>query len=1146
MTIESMLLAKNRDQFNNIINFMRSLIFMNNIEAEEVETTDTLENYERYEGAYLAHDSSLSYNYSVQQLVDFGFLPLEAEKYYEDPKTFQTDVMNGNALCKAFLNSLRKQRVKEYVENNPYYRQFCGLPYDSDQYISVINNDRNSENDPETIYLHEVNITDYPNTYARLYYERDIDKIYKDHNYMYLIFIENPMDPYVVRNKEQFDICYYDNTILSTSELQYWFEVYNKARNEIMLNDYIEAFQYSYKAYNNVELMFILSLTFNLYCGKMLEKYAVRDFTDTEVLDIIESNDLNELKSLSMSLLRKIVDRLPDLKAYTGTERVIDIIFDIVADSSISVKRYYLKKKYNVDTEGNTVIDQTQLYDKSVDLVFEEKTIKKGETSTDNFDQEYDYSTVAMTDDTWGGTYDAETEEQKLAIKEAMKKELLKADFSSVMTKYISVSKIVDMNVKIIDLSNKLGLIYQYCKNKNNKISNDKVIYDGIETTALSIYAAWCIVYGMINGLSDPDKIPSDSTIVEGVMKLRSTNKLQADALAVADLVIDLGKGNFSESETITNDKSEDIKLKDYLDGITETVSSKHPKFSHFSLKKIALDEIDFTPHACYTFTGNIANESIGYDSRKNIKSEQIITETDNENRTKVTKTTIHYGLNNNTESVEVVSIDDGFDENNIVNNVTEDPVYTENPDYRKLFMYNTIVDSYIKASGTSKVYELGLFPISSYNEDDLFDSIYAYDSNRFSSYTEITTWVDGSGNTHKEYSEYKYTPSSNLPVLNKTWQTTDKDFDITDPNVVKTTKTETIANTDYLKVYVYNNGDWEEVNTGWSEMTLTVDKNRNIIIPAGASFNLYEVFDYVDTVGDYLTEEEIEKYLVSFNNASSMTVEELFSQYDKNYEIIEAIKEKINKTYGFQEYQIWETLYNANMAYMTINDMFNGASNYSEYIKSVSTEMYEHIDGLLSSITELSDLIDLEKKLHEAYGDYIEDLSEGNAKVYSSEADVAGGEDLTDITKLFEQFVSLYTQLLKSSYNVSYDNESSNSLILLYSAVRQTLNSKEYDMLELVDQIYRDKLVTNAEDFLELTEFIISKLNEKHYEYMDLLTGYYKKGTTTYSDDDFVTDEPYKDILSTISRDYFDLRGEIVHDIKKDKYKEIIGLYDE
>ena len=125
------------------------------------------------------------------------------------------------------------------------------------------------------------------------------------------------MTPYEIRTKEQLDICYYDQSILSGSELQYWFECYEKARNEIMLNDYVEAFETTYKAYTNVMLISILSLAFNLYCSKMLERFAVRDFTDSEIYDIIESNDLSELKSLDISLLRRIVDKLPDLKAYT-------------------------------------------------------------------------------------------------------------------------------------------------------------------------------------------------------------------------------------------------------------------------------------------------------------------------------------------------------------------------------------------------------------------------------------------------------------------------------------------------------------------------------------------------------------------------------------------------------------------------------------------------------------------------------------------------------------------------------------------------------------------------------------------------------------------------------------------------------------
>ena len=103
MTVESMLVAKNRDQFDKIINFMRSIIVKNTVEADQVETTDTLNDYERYEAAYLMHDSSITYQLIKEDLIDFGFNEFRATNFVNDPKSFQSAVMNGDTLCKAFL-----------------------------------------------------------------------------------------------------------------------------------------------------------------------------------------------------------------------------------------------------------------------------------------------------------------------------------------------------------------------------------------------------------------------------------------------------------------------------------------------------------------------------------------------------------------------------------------------------------------------------------------------------------------------------------------------------------------------------------------------------------------------------------------------------------------------------------------------------------------------------------------------------------------------------------------------------------------------------------------------------------------------------------------------------------------------------------
>lgn len=1146
MTVESVLVAKNRDQFDKIVSFMRSLIFKNQVEADEAETTDTLNAYERYEAAYLLHDSSLSYQLTKESLINFGFSESSAIKYVNDPRSFQSAVMAGNTVCKAYLNSLRKIRVSEYIENNSYYRQFCGLPYDKSQYIGIMNTDKINDTDPDTIWLHEVTLAKYPLTYARLFYERDIEAVYADHNYLYLQFLEKPMTPYEIRTKEQLDICYYDQSVLSGSELQYWFECYEKARNEIMLNDYVEAFETTYKAYTNVMLISILSLAFNLYCSKMLERFAVRDFTDSEIYDIIESNDLSELKSLDISLLRRIVDKLPDLKAYTGTDKVIDIIYDIVADSSINVKRYYLKKKYNVDAQGNTDVDKNQLYNKSVDIVFEEKTIKRGTSSTDNLDQEYPYDSVVMSDDTWGATHEISNEKQKLEIKEEIKRELLKANFSTVMTKYISVSKIIDLNVKMIDLSNKLGLLYQYCDAKGNKISSDKVVFEGIETNALSLYAAWCVVFGAMNGLTDPDRIPVDSTLIEGVMKLRTVDKLSIDVLNVKNLVIDVGKGSYSERHRLINTSENDKLLEEVISENNIRIMNRHPLFSHYSLNKTSLNPIEYKLNACNSYIGIIENETLAYDSRQNLKRVERTTQTDSEGRKLVFDTIVEYGIASNKSRIERIDSlsDENFDSNNIVKTVTDAPILSENPDYRKAFKYDSYIKSILAVSGTRDVLKYNLRPTYSYILSELMDGQYAFDGNNLSGYVETTVWEDSEGRKRTEEKTYRYNLDSALPILFSTKSFQDEEFDISDPMLGKTYDKKDTNNPNFLKVYVFNNGEWNLAETAWVETTLKVDSNRNIIVPASSSVDVYALFKYAATVGDYLSDEEIEANLISFKNISSLTINDLYNDYDKNYEIIEAIKDKIATSYDFAEYQLWNTIYEANMACHTLNQLFEGSRNYSEYILNNSKEMYDYLDSKITMATTNEDLAVLEEKFHTAFANYIKTISLGNAEIYTNEADIAGGEDLSQIALLFRQFVSLYTQLYKSTYNISYDNAADNSLELLHAIVKDCKTSSSNEFIELVERIVGDLTTVSKDDWLVLEEYITDKVKVVVWEYLDLAEGYYK--LNEFGNEVFVSDKYYKDLIGSIRNEFLNLVDIYHKDELRSISNEEIGFSDE
>ena len=786
MNVESELLSKNRDAFNRVVNLMRSLIVKNEAEAEAAESVETADAYDRYSYAVEGTDSILDYNLSITDLLEAGFTESSAKEYMIYPKKLQTLLMYNNDNAKFLISKKRKERIDAYVENNVYYRPFCGLPQDESQYIPITNSDKVSDNDPDVIYLHEVNYVSYPKTYNRLFYERDIDKVYEDFDYLYLTFLESPMKPYEIRNKKQFDICYYDKSALNANEYDYFFEAYNIARNEIMSLDYISAFETTYSAYSNTMFMFILYYTFNLYCAKSMERYSVRDYTDDEIYDILDSNGLSKLKTLDMGLLKRVVKNLPNIKANIGTNKIIDIIFDIVADKTLTVKRYYLQKKYNIDSLGNTIVSKDNgLYSDQVDLVFQEKTIKQGDNATFTQDGQYDYMDIVIQDDTWGATHNI-TIDKKEKIKTEMKKQLLEADFSSIMTKYIGISKIIDMYVKTIDANDKLGILYQLNDLRGNFLKDDMIIYNGTEVHALSIYAAWCLLYGTLNGLTDPDYIIKNVSTIEGIMKLRRNSDIPNEVDRMRDMVIDLGNG------------------------------------------------------------------------------------------------------------------------------------------------YNKVL-------------------------------------------------------------------------------------------------------------------------------------------------------------GDYLSDKEISEYLVGFNFDATTPIENIVSQYDENYEIIERIKNNLNKQSNYDEYIVWETILKANNTSANINVLFGGFDTYSSYIKAYDPEFYKYIESISSGI-ERDTLVSIIKALKDSFSGYIREKSNSTIDMIIDEEDAAGDQSLEDIGILLNQFMSCYDQLLSQEFHVGYDDPDENSLVLLYASFRDIFILSSSEFLELKDSVILDKIKAFVdEDYLELIHKITDNISDEKYEDLSL-----------------------------------------------------------
>lgn len=813
MNIEAKLLSKNRDAFNRVVTMMESLIVKDTRAAELAETTESLSAYEEYCHAFEGNDSVLDYQFTTSELLEVGFTPTQAAQYMMYPKKLQTLLIYGHDGVKALMKKKRAERIAQYVEHNPYYRPFCGLPADESEYIKVVNSDKVKDSDPDYIYLHQATYSAFPKTYNRLYYERDIDIIFKDYDFQYLKFIEEPMTPYAIRNKGTFDICYYSTNALNSNELDYFFEAYNTARQEIMTLDYIKAFEMTYSAYSNTMFALILYYTFNLFSVKILDRYAVRDYTDDEIYDILDSNGLSKLKTLNMSLLKRVVKYLPDIKANLGTQKIIDIIFDIVADNTLTVKRLYLTKKYHIDGFGNTIIKKDGIYSDHVDLVFKEKTIRQGSEASFTSDAEHEYLKIVNEDDTWGGTHGMSPDE-KAKVKTQMKEQLLSADFATIMTKYIGISKVVDMYSKTVSANDKLGLFFQANSYYNNFLKDDTILYNGMEVTVLSIYAAWCLIYGTLNGLSDPDYIIKDISTIEGIMRLRKAGAVVTDAANISEITIDLGNG-------------------------------------------------------------------------------------------------------------------------------------------------------------------------------------------------------------------------------------------------------------------------------------------------------------YNKKLGDYLTDEEISRYLVKFNYNQDTSIEEILKQYDDNWDIIKAIQDKLNTQSNYDEYAVWNEILKANQASSSINDLFGGFETYSTCIKARDAEFYKYIQTLSGNVDREA-LCRIAAELKQAFTDYVHEKTSGLLNIMTDENDATSSESLDQIAVLFESFLSCYDQLYSQESHVGYDDPGENSLVLLYAKMCESFVSSETEIIELIDRIVQDcSLSKDVLGYLWLDHYIYDTTKTENFE--DLFLDYEFRRMETHNKEytflEFMYDK-HKDIV--------------------------------
>jgi hypothetical protein len=542
MAFEKIILSKTgRDTINNIITFVETLIIKVEAEAREYETKENEENWIKYKCANEASDNIYAYAYGMKDLKAFGFSEYEINSLaLTDNNVVNSLITRGNEKAKRFLAYLRQNYLNKYTEYNKYYRQFLGIPIDESQYIYIENLDVDALGRPKDgrskIPIHEVTENRYIFTYEYLYIQRYIEKYIRDYPELYYLrFIEKPLTIYDVRNAKPFEIIYYKNNgNLSEIELDAFLDAYSKSRYYVMRLNWKEGFEFRYPVYPYMEQMLILKMTFETFFNKYMDNYILNNFTDKEIFDMLDSYNLQSLKKININILRTLIKYLPELLENRGSSDILIQILKVLNEESVTIKRYFLEKKYNLGLDKNTEFDVNKYYEDSVEVVFREeifntennanlKIVSKDATQS-KLEVLHNYHAWVKDDNLWGGdTRDFTDDSARIAVKENLRKELIQMNFSSIYTKYIVLSTVVETYDKLKENHNKLGLLIQFSQQNQNFMLEDEILFKEFVVSPMTLYAGLC----WVTAFSNRDKFKHDySLVTSGNLVFSSIMKL--------------------------------------------------------------------------------------------------------------------------------------------------------------------------------------------------------------------------------------------------------------------------------------------------------------------------------------------------------------------------------------------------------------------------------------------------------------------------------------------------------------------------------------------------------------------------------------------------------------------------------------------
>lgn len=343
--------------------------------------------------------------------------------------------------------------ISEYVETNNYYRALDGIPDVGDLGDFIIYPIKGID---DTKFIHDMNIGEI----ILLEESGQLDAIKETYNKEYLNHLcKRKIPPYKARKANRFELIYTPD-ILNTDLLNTFKEQFEKSRIFVLKTVYSDAFKFNSDYYDNFISVFIMVQTIVDIIINIPEAVIRREFFDENMMrDIFLSNGIDYFPEIPFRYQMAMIKNLNTLLKFKSTTRNLVDLCSIFGFDNVEIFKYYLLKDrkmengvftdpvYTINEDGERVEDVEANYN----LKFIRVPIDDiADNHLRDNKSHVSYRDIVSTDDYWY----ADNNKQEIDSK------ILNSNFNYVITKYLSLDTIYEMNKMSFDMTYFINMVF--------------------------------------------------------------------------------------------------------------------------------------------------------------------------------------------------------------------------------------------------------------------------------------------------------------------------------------------------------------------------------------------------------------------------------------------------------------------------------------------------------------------------------------------------------------------------------------------------------------------------------------------------------------------------------------------------------------